>query len=110
MTIIRDKKDLIAGIDPRILQPETQSLIKKGRFEVFPVLNEAGKGRTPILLVYLIDKDSKAKSSKLRDDLNAVSDIVAFSVYIPGIQNGSLAKKLQVQLVREDIDDEDIEN
>ena len=50
--------------------------------------DKSGLETTPQLIIYRIDKDSKA-NSKTREDLNAVEDIVGLCIYIPGGRIGT---------------------
>lgn len=50
----------------------------------------AGLDSTPQLIVYVIDKDSKAvKGFDTREDLNSVEDIVGICMNIPGGKRGT---------------------
>ena len=58
-----------------------------------------GLSTNPQLLIYVIDKDSIPQSNKNRYPLNAVEDIVGFSINIPGIRKGiSTIQTLKVRI------------
>ena len=53
---------------------------------------------TPQLIIYLIDKNSKAGKTN-RKDLNAVEDIVGICMNVPGGKRGTtLAKAVAIKL------------
>lgn len=68
-----------------------------------------GLKETPQLLIYCINKDSKA-SSKNKRDLNAVADIIGLSILIPGIKRGrhGEVKSVSIDLSNYRLDNEDI--
>ena len=60
-------------------------LIQEGNLGLHLLLDS-----TPQLIVYVIDKDSKAvKGSDTREDLNSVEDIVGICMNIPGGKRGT---------------------
>ena len=116
---VRDPKDLIIDIDEAALQqnaPEVYSQIRKKGYIInnhYLIRSKSGYEKNPLLIIYLIDKDSKPKDEKdpYRKPLNAVEDVVAFSITIPGTgTTNNLSKKLQitpsVTPASEDEDDE----
>jgi hypothetical protein len=117
--VLRDPKDLIADVDIHLNELSNSALKilreNKTSSQYSYLRNENGFEKTPLLLIYLIDKDSKPKESSVnREPLNAIHDIVGLSLIIPGSRNSvSLAKKLQVKIdsgfIKEnkDADDED---
>ncbi|MBS2783160.1 Z1 domain-containing protein [Aeromonas salmonicida] len=84
--------------DPRDLLADAQGLgegdLPKAGFrndEVAKLRDKGDVGTVPQLLIYLIDKDSKPRASKIADaprraraPLNAKADIVGLSLYLPG--------------------------
>lgn len=62
------------------------------------IRKEAGLEDTPSIVLYFIDKDSKARSDK-RYDLNAPCDVVGLSINIPGDRiNEKYAKSIMIDL------------
>lgn len=124
--VLRSIKDQLADIDETYLQkyfednPEEHGNITKQK-QVDEIRIAAGKQTTPLLLIYRISKDSKARESSVetgyptvtpdRVDLNFGSDIIGIQVCIPGDQvNKSFTKKVTVYLPDKDKEDEVEEN
>ena len=89
--VLRDPKDIIADVD---LEGQTQEVVNKIRDFKSKYAKEirslAGLEEIPQLIVYVIDKDSKAaKDSGTREDLNAVEDIIGICLNIPGGKRGT---------------------
>jgi hypothetical protein len=63
---------------------------------------KAGMGDVPLLLLYVIDKDSKPRTkSKERTALNTAQDIAALAIRIPGEKRGTtFADTLSVPVQR----------
>ncbi len=83
---LRIPKDLIADVD---LEGAPDELIQKtlhfNSSEAANIREAAGLGSTPQLLIYIVDKDSKAQAdSKTRTDLEAVTDVVGICINVPG--------------------------
>lgn len=89
--VLRDPRDIVADVD---LEGQTQEVVKlitsvKSQYAK-EARSLAGLDATPQLLVYVIDKDSKAsKKSETRENLNAVEDIVGICLNIPGGKRGT---------------------
>ena len=61
---------------------------------------------TPQLLIYMIDKNSKADSKSNREDLNAPEDIVGLCLNIPGGKRGTnYAAKISIRIENDIFDD-----
>lgn len=80
--------------------PYLAEIITKGRSQDYLYVREQlNLESTPQLFIYLIDKDSKAKSnSKSREDLKAKKDIVGIYISIPG---GKVNEKYSTHLTIE---------
>ncbi|KMJ57115.1 endonuclease [Bacillus sp. LL01] len=104
--VLRAPKDLLADIDLDLLSEESRGIVEAGSIkDTDKYRAEAGCDKTPQLLIYRIDKDSKA-TSKDRADLNANEDLIGLSIYIPGIKRATnLARALTVKLPKEQQDD-----
>lgn len=60
---------------------------------------------TPLMIIYKVDKDSKAKGMG-REDLNAPEDLIGFCILIPGGKKGvDYATKLSIPVVSSVFDD-----
>ena len=90
--VLSQPKDLIIDVD---LDGKSEELKKAITSEFKAVLKkkircDAGLDRTPQLMIYRIDKDSKtSKNSVTRSDLNAIEDIIGICINIPGIKKQS---------------------
>lgn len=68
-----------------------------------------GLGGTPQLIIYIIDKDSQP-NTRSRYPLNAVCDIVGFSVNIPGVRRGrNTVQNIRVNIPPQMLDIDDSE-
>ena len=87
---LRNPGDILADVDYGILDPEIRDMIDHcSSGQVRSLRNKAGLGTTPQLILYFVDKDSKAKrDSKTRTDLGAPEDIAGFCLNIPGGKAG----------------------
>lgn len=99
--VLTDPNDIIADIDYRISDEikfkQRQSL---GTSDFKKLRNDRGLEKTPQLIIYIIDKHSKAaKNATSRVDLRAKADIVGFCINIPGGKKGTnYATELTVKL------------
>lgn len=100
--VLRAPKDVFADVPPEFL-PEKDTV---NAIEIEKVRRGAGLDRTPQLIIYRINKDSKARDQSqksadkpVRYDLNAVEDIIGLCLIIPGNRsNGKKAKALTVKI------------
>jgi len=86
---LRDPKDLLA--DAHGLQDGDLSMASFRNSDVARLRAKGGVGAVPQLLIYLIDKDSKVRPTKVsapprreRHPLNAKAHIIGISLYLPG--------------------------
>lgn len=92
--VLRDPTDLLADVDvDSIADPVVKQLvlasITSGKAKGAAGLRDrTGLDTTPQLIIYRVDKDSKA-SSGTRLDLQADEDLVGVSIYIPGGRIGT---------------------
>lgn len=127
--VLRDPMDLFADIDINsitdpVLKERIEYSISKGTSKGAPGLRDkSGLDTTPQLIIYRIDKNSKAKDfnndnknmvTRVRCDLNAVSDIIGLSIYIPGGRIGAnytsyVSIKMKNDLFDGDTDLEDMD-
>lgn len=101
---LRALKDLVADIDKRYI-PDVP-LTKQEQVDT--IRKEAKADKTPLLIIYRIDKDSKKRESSYdRLDLDFPCDIVGMQICIPGDQvNKNFCKRLTIQLPEKDKEDE----
>ena len=91
---LREPRDVLADIDINAIKDfrvkrEVESFVTGTTSRgVMAYRDKSGLETTPQLIIYRIDKDSKA-NSKTREDLNAVEDIVGLCIYIPGGRIGT---------------------
>jgi len=115
---LRVPKDIIADIDLDKVTDETaRDRIKHFASKyAFELREKAGLSKTPQLLIYIIDKDSKpSKPTKDRCALNAKEDVVGLSLTIPGESRYSnntatvsvLIEEIGINNTQTDIADED---
>jgi hypothetical protein len=83
---LRTATDSLADIDLEKGNDELKNRVKNAvSKDVNDIRLLANMDKVPQLIIYIIDKDSKARtSSKAREDLNAVEDIVGICINIPG--------------------------
>lgn len=103
--VLRDPKDIIADIDLEGQPQEIVSKVKDFKSKYAKEIRSlAGLDSTPQLIVYVIDKDSKAvKGSDTREDLNSVEDIVGICMNIPGGKRGTdytATVSIHMQIIR----------
>lgn len=103
--VLRSIKDQLADIDKQYIQ-DTEPITMQS--QVDEIRKAAGADRTPLLIIYRIDKNSrKRKNSDNRMDLNFECDIIGMQICIPGEQvNRNFCKKLTIQLPEKDKEDE----
>lgn len=116
---VRDPKDLIIDIDEQYLAEhasDVYSQIRKKGYVInnhYLIRSKSGYEKNPLLIIYLIDKNSKPKSADdpYRKPLKAEADVVAFSITIPGTATtNNLSKKLQIApSVNPNLEDEEEE-
>lgn len=103
---VRDPKDLVIDIDEAILKeqaPEIYAKLDEKSYVInnhYMIRDRSGYGKNPLLIIYLIDKDSKPSdpNSKYRKPLKAEADVIAFSITIPGTASThNLSQRLQIK-------------
>lgn len=103
--VLTDPKDVLADIDYSKLSNESKSKLNVGKTKDYKELREKnGLEKTPQLIIYVIDKHSKAAAkSEQRRDLQAKEDIVGFCINIPGGKKGSnYATEITINLNKKD--------
>ena len=110
--VLRAPTDILADVDLDG-QPDEVKLMFRNIEEsrVKEIRSKAGLSTTPQLLIYVVDKDSKAKAdSSARKDLNAPCDIVGLCVNIPGGNAGAnYVAKVCIKLENEFNDEGDLD-
>ncbi len=104
---LRALKDLIADIDAQYIPDPLENTLTKQE-QVDAIRKAAGADKTPLLILYRIDKDSrKRENSDSREDLNFPCDIFGMQICVPGDQlNKSFCKRLTIHLPEKDQEDE----
>lgn len=115
---LRDPSDLLADIDvdsitnPDIKQ-EVIEYIKSGETKAAMAFRDkSGLETTPQLLIYRVDKDSKARGNgATRVDLDSPADLIGLCLYIPGGNNSrNYVSKISIQMKNDIFDgDADLE-
>lgn len=106
--VLRDAKDFVADVDLDKLSPESRHAVESGasmstRYQ--QIRAEAGLDKTPQMIIYIIDKSSKA-ASKLRVDLNSGVDLAGVCINVPGTASGNaMSKALTIRLEEQPADD-----
>jgi len=112
--VLRAPTDIIADIDLENQPKEFVDRFKaeKGSEKLYKKLRyDSGLSNTPQLIIYIVDKDSKASDSSkkagTRKDLQAPADIVGICINVPGApQNGrSNISKVHAYIMEEDGDE-----
>ena len=111
--VLRMPADLIADIEPEKLSREERKTSKMD--DIRMLRRTHGLEKTPQLIIYKIDKDSKPSSNNLkgrRDPLNFSEDIIGINVLIPSflgaknVDGSSFATKLSVKISKEEMIEE----
>lgn len=105
---LRTPTDLIADIDESEMEEADLTMLDNFKSSNVGLIREkANVGRTPQLIIYRIDKNSKkANNNENREDLKASEDIIGVCMNIPGAKRGSnYAASVQIRL--EDVMDDD---
>lgn len=78
--------DFISDLDRDTLSVDVMNMIHGG-MDTRLVRSHSDLSRCPQLLIYVIDKDSRARTNTSRLDLNASNDIIGLAINIPGHSN-----------------------
>lgn len=107
--VLRALKDCLADVNSKYFD-SAKSVTKQA--EVDDIRDRAGMGDIPQLIIYRIDKNSKAQSgSAYRTDLNFESDIIGLYISVPGEKiNNVFSKKITINLPEKDEEVEMEEN
>jgi len=97
---LRDPKDIIADVDLEGKPQNIVEMVRNFKAGTAKALRElAGLGSTPQIIIYLVDKNSKALDLKTRKDLNAPQDLAGICMNIPGRKSGvGFATKISIDL------------
>lgn len=97
--VLRAPRDLVADVICEDLSTNGIRLIEDySTNKAKDIRDDANLEMTPQLIIYLIDKNSKAGKTN-RKDLNAVEDIVGICMNVPGGKRGTtLAKAVAIKL------------
>lgn len=83
---LRTATDSLADIDLEGMDDELkQRILNAASKDVKDIRIDVGAEKTPQLLIYIIDKESKARAGSVsREDLNAAEDVVGICINVPG--------------------------
>lgn len=114
--VLRSPKDLLADVHIDKLSDSSKNLlfttVKAGKIN--EIRKESGIDNNPQLIIYRINKDSKARTGYVNDnilrvDLNAVEDIIGLCVTLPGISKNRMAQTLTIRIDQDKNDEEWVE-
>lgn len=117
--VLRDPRDLLADVDIDSIENEAVKkqicdYIRRGESKAAMAFRDkAGLETTPQLLIYRVDKNSKADGSGgTRIDLEAPEDLLGICLYIPGGKRGtSYASSVSIKMKNDLFDgDADLED
>ena len=112
--VLRDPNDLFEDLENGSIDiPRKSGAVPNA--EVRRIREQAGLGKTPQLILYRIDKNSKPmpfesrrKSEPERIPLDVDQDIIGISIWIPGVEaQKNLVKRLTVKITEEHFDTDD---
>lgn len=106
---LRALKDCVADIDGEVIK-NYGNITKQEAVD--KIRKACGMDKTPLLIIYRIDGNSKAQdNSQTRQDLNMGCDIIGLHICVPGDQiNNKYCKRLTIQIPEKNIEDEVEEN
>lgn len=95
--VLSGKRDYLADITEGMVSPETWKKIRasaKVSLEYKIYREEAGVDKTPLLVIYMIDKNSKPSPGKEKDrtPLNVDEDIIGLTMVLPGVRGKLITK------------------
>jgi len=109
--VLRAPKDLFEDIEPERATEFDRNFqaVTASKVQVMKIRELAGLGKTPLMILYRIDKDSEPPAEgEGREKLDVPHDIIGVSIWIPGVQTSrNLGKVLTVKILREHIDNDD---
>lgn len=108
---LRSLKDLVADIDPRIVNDYKNNKGLSLQNHVDEIRKLANADNTPLLLIYRIDKNSdvvtRTQDKDARTKLNSHHDLIGLQICVPGDQtNRDFCKSLTIRLPEKDKEDE----
>lgn len=110
--VLRGPRDLFADIDGEV-DKNSKDFNFANNSKIKEIRTKYGLGNVPQLIIYRIDKNSKARQKNIesdspnkRIDLNFVEDPIGVYINVPGEYNaGSYAKALTVKMENRETDD-----
>lgn len=105
--VLRALKDLVADVDEKSYEKFNKDITRQE--DVDQLRCNAGVGNIPLLVIYRIDGQSKARGQdeNIREDMNYPCDIMGIQICVPGERyNSSFRKKLTIYLPEKNIEDE----
>ena len=105
--VLSGKKDYVADITPEMVDAATWDKLRKTKkmsteYREFRI--QAGVDKTPLLLLYMIDKDSQPQSND-RTPLNVEEDLIGLTIVTPGIRGRrNTVTKVKIRQIKEDLE------
>jgi hypothetical protein len=84
---LRNSTDALLDVDYTKLNDEQKQIFDAAKAHLLPINASRGKlglADTPLLLIYLIDKDAEKKKNDTRESIKTNADVVAYSIIISG--------------------------
>ena len=84
---LRNSTDALLDVDYARLNDEQKVIFQDAKSKLLPINASRGKlglADTPLLLIYLIDKDAEKKKNDTRESIKTNADVVAYSIIISG--------------------------
>ena len=97
--ILRDPTEKIVDVKYNDLGEKEKELYNNYKTEYASMIrNNAGLGKTPSIVIYVVNKDSKSNKTN-RYDLNTKTDLIGISINVPGDRvNNKYAETVQIDL------------
>ena len=108
--VLSGKKDYVADITEDMVEPEVWKRMrttKRISTEYKEYRKLAGVEKTPLLLLYMIDKNSEPKPNSSRTKLNVKEDLIGITMVTPGIRGRHAAvTKVKIKKLTDSKEDE----
>ena len=109
--VLRSFNDFLSDICIQEKDPDILSAMKDvnhNTADLNLLREKIGMSTTPQIVIYVIDKNSKPRNNSNRYPMNAVEDIVGFSINIPGIRRGNSTIQSLTVRINHNIEDDGV--
>lgn len=98
--VLRDSKDILLDIDLD-QNPDLINVFKDDSISPLVIREKSCVSKMPQLLIYVIDRDSKAikKDSQVRLDLNSSVDVIGIFLLLPRISSSNKDQYVRVKII-----------